>query len=209
MNNIGEKPLIEKIFQRSDVIERATKTVLLKAQGLTQKEIAEKLEIAQSTVSQYLKKIRATGAVLTYKNVEQMSEEYRVRKELLVKKLFRLIAEAETNGEIGTVATLIRTLNQTLDSEADAFWRTTKKEEVSEESPLSLTRQWISRGIPPDSEKVVTELIKQKKEIERGTNQDYIDIKGWDDERFEALGIDSEKAKEYRKRGKIYFRYGD
>ena len=40
-----------------------------------------------------------------------------------------------------------------LDTLADAFWRTAKKEEIQEESPLTLTRAWICRGkLPGDDE---------------------------------------------------------
>ena len=142
MNTIVKKLLIENLYKTKDAQERAIEIWLLRIEGFTQKEIAKRLNISRTTVWKHLKKIKETGAVLSYEGIDEMKQKYKDRKELLVKKAFKELDKAEkTNDRIK----LIKIISHLIDTEADAFWRT-HKEEVVKESPLELVREWIHKA---------------------------------------------------------------
>ena len=149
MTDTGKKPLIEDLFKLKKSKERAVKIWFLKVEGHSNAEIAKILKTSKTNVFNYLRKIKETGAVLTNEGLDEMKRIYLDRKELLIKKVFEDLEKAET---INERVKLIRLLSHLIDTQADAFWRTLKEEKVSEESPLSIVRQWVSTGKLPGDE---------------------------------------------------------
>jgi DNA-binding CsgD family transcriptional regulator len=137
-----EKQLIENLYERKDTKERALKIWLLRIEGNTQTEIAKKLHISRTTVWNHLKKIKETGAVLTYEGINEMKQLYRDRKELLIRETFKQYHAAT---DVNTKLKALRELNKIIDTTADAFWRTHKEETLSEKSPLDEVREWIHK----------------------------------------------------------------
>lgn len=150
MNNKEQRVLIEDLFKQKKSKERAIRIWFLRVEGKSISEIAEKEGIGRTAVWNYLNKIKRTGAVLQTEGLTEMKEIYKTRKELLIVGAFKDLEKAETITERSKIR---RELSHHLDTLADAFWRTAKKEEkVSEESPLSLVRQWVTHGKLPGDE---------------------------------------------------------
>ena len=150
MNNKEKKVLIEDLFKQRKSKERAIRIWFLRVEGKSISEIAEKEGIGRTAAWKYLNKIKKAGAVLQTEGLTEMKEVYKTRKELLIVGAFRDLEKAETVTERSKIR---RELSHHLDTLADAFWRTVKKEEVPEESPLTLTREWIAQGkLPRDDE---------------------------------------------------------
>ena len=106
--------------------------------------------MSRKTVNNYLGRIKKAGAVLHLEGVEELKQKYIVRKELLIKEEFKDLATLGDDPKFARERSQIRReISHHLDTMADAFWRTAKKEEVTEESPLSLVREWVSTGKLP------------------------------------------------------------
>jgi predicted ArsR family transcriptional regulator len=144
-----EKPLIENLYKTKDAQERAIQIWFLRIEGYTETEIAKKLNISRTTVWKHLKKIKETGAVLTYEGIEEMKQKYKGRKELLIRRAFK---ELDTAQKINDKIKLMKLISHLIDTEADAFWRNVKREEVEEESPLSMAREWIHGAAAKEEE---------------------------------------------------------
>jgi predicted ArsR family transcriptional regulator len=69
-----EKQLIENLHKRKNTKERAIEIWLLRIEGNTQTEMAKKLHISRTTVWKHLKKIKESGAVLTYEGINEMKQ---------------------------------------------------------------------------------------------------------------------------------------
>lgn len=87
MDKKPEIPLIESLFKRLDVRERAIKAFILSCQGANQREIGKIIGVSRTTVNNYLGRIKKAGAVLHLEGVEELKQKYIVRKELLIREL--------------------------------------------------------------------------------------------------------------------------
>ena len=154
MDKKAEIPLIESLFKRLDVRERAVKAFILSCQGVNQREIGKIIGVSRTAVNNYLRRIKKAGAVLYLEGVEELKQKYIVRKELLIREGFKDLAALGDDPKFARERSQIRReISHHLDTLADAFWRTAKKEEVPEESILNLTRKWIAHGkLPGDDE---------------------------------------------------------
>ena len=154
MDKKTDIPLIESLFKRLDVRERAIKAFILSCQGANQREIGKIIGVSRTTANNYLGRIKKAGAVLHLEGVEELKQKYIIRKELLIREGFKDLTSLGDDPKFARERSQIRReISHHLDTLADAFWRTAKKEEkVSEESPLSLVREWVHSGKLPGDE---------------------------------------------------------